>query len=130
MKKTTFVPSADCLESRIAMSGGIQYIGGLPVLTSHALSETYSAILRSYTTFATRGLNYNLLSFNLGNAVSRIPYNVRDGLRATVQGEVSGLLTNIQTHVFRPVVTSYEATIDDVRSFVQSEVADGIFVFT
>ena len=61
MKKRAFVPAADCLEGRIALSG-IKFIGGLPVLTSHALNETYSAINKAFTTFATKGQNYNLFS--------------------------------------------------------------------
>jgi hypothetical protein len=128
MKKRAFVPAADCLEGRIALSG-IRFIGGLPVLTSHALNETYSAINSAFTRFATKGENYNLLGFNLTKAITRIPYNVRDGLRAEVQQEPGFLQSDIQSGVAHPVKVEYAATISDVRSFVQSEVADGIFIF-
>jgi hypothetical protein len=128
MKKRAFVPAADCLEGRIALSG-IRFIGGLPVLTSHALIETYSAINCAFTRFATKGENYNLLGFNLTKAITRIPYNVRDGLRAEVQQEPGFLQSDIQSGVAHPVKVEYAATISDVRSFVQSEVADGIFIF-
>jgi hypothetical protein len=128
MKKHTFVPSADCLESRIALSGGVKFIGGVPVLTTHALNKAYGLINNAYKTFATKGLNYNLLSFNLGKAASLIPWNNRDGLRATMLSEVAGLQSNIQFHVPRPVITSYQATIQDLRVFVQDEVADGNIV--
>jgi hypothetical protein len=128
MKKHTFVPSADCLESRIALSGGVNFIGGVPVLTTRALNKAYGLINNAYKTFATKGLNYNLLSFNLSKAASLIPWNNRDGLRATMLSEVAGLRSNIQFHVPRPVITSYQATIQDVRLFVQDEVAAGDIV--
>ena len=59
-------------------------------------------------------------------AVSRIPWNKRDGLLSTVEGEVSGLQANISSGVSRPVITSLQSTLGDVQSFVQSEVADGV----
>ena len=67
-----------------------------------------------------------LRSYRRAVAVSRIPWNVRDGLSATVQSEVSGLSNNISSGVSRPVVTSMQSTLADVHDFVQGEVADGI----
>lgn len=128
MKKHTFVPSADCLESRIALSGGVRFIGGVPVLTSHALNQAYGLINNAYKTFATKGQNYNLLSFNLSKAANLIPWNRRDGLRDTLLSEVAGLRSNIQFHVPRPVITSAQFTVQDLRFFVQDEVAAGNIV--
>jgi hypothetical protein len=129
MKKKTFVPSADHLESRIALSGGIKFIGGLPVLTTQALHATYNAIHAAYVQFATHTpLNYNLLSFNLGQAVNRIPFNARDGLRAEVQAEVAVLHERIEDNVAQPVIKTFQETIVDVNAFVHDEVAAGIFI--
>jgi hypothetical protein len=123
MKKKTFVPSADHLESRIALSGGV------PVLTTQALHATYNAIYSAYVRFATHTpLNYNQLSFNLAQAVHRIPFNFRDGLVATVQAEVPDLHERIQDHVAQPVIKTFQETIADVNAFVHAEVAAGIFV--
>jgi hypothetical protein len=129
MKKKTFVPSADHLESRIALSGGVKFIGGVPVLTTQALNATYAAIHTAYTSFATHTpLNYNLLSVNLGKAVSRIPYNVRDGLRAEVQAEVPLLHNNIKAGVAQPVIKSWKFTKADVTDFVNAEVKAGVII--
>jgi hypothetical protein len=128
MKKHTFVPSADCLEGRIVLSSGVRFIGGVPVLTTSALNKAYALINSAYTTFATKGLNYNLLSFNLGKAASLIPWNVRDGLRAQLQSEVGGLRNNIDFHVPRPVITSAQSAFQDLRFFVKAEVAAGNIV--
>jgi hypothetical protein len=128
MKKHTFIPSADCLESRIALSSGVRFIGGVPVLTTHALNKAYSLINNAYKTFATKGQNYNLLSFNLGKAASLIPWNRRDGLRDTLLSEVGGLRSNIQFQIPKPVVTAARFTIQDLRFFVQGEVAAGNIV--
>jgi hypothetical protein len=125
MKKHAFVPSADCLESRIALSGGVKFIGGVPVLTTRALNTAYNQIYNAYKTFATKGQNYNLLSFNLSKAASLIPWNRRDGLRDTLLSEVGGLRSNIQFHVPRPVITSFQFSAQDLSSFVQDEVAAG-----
>ena len=84
MKKRAFVPAADCLESRIALSGVAMFIGGLPVLSVHALQPDFSAVNKAFTTFATKGQNYNLLTTNLAKSLMRIPFQVRDGLQAAV----------------------------------------------
>jgi hypothetical protein len=129
MKKNTFVPAADFLESRIAMSGGIRFIGGLPVLTPRALNQTFAAINSAFKTFATRGENYNLLGANLTKAVSRIPFNVRDGLQAEVQAEPAALQADIAAGVPLPVIFESQNTQAEVTGFVQGEVEDGIFIY-
>ena len=128
MKKRAFIPSADCLETRIALSGGVKFIGGVPVLTTQALSKAYSLINSAYTTFATKGQNYNLLAVNLMKAANLIPWNQRDGLRATMLSEVDGLRSNLQYRIPRPVITSAQYTVQDLRSFVRAEVAAGTIV--
>ena len=128
MKKHTFVPSVDGLESRIALSGGVKFIGGVPVLTTHALNKAAGLINSAYKTFATKGQNYNLLSFNLTKAASLIPWNRRDGLTDALLSEVAGLRSNIQSHVPRPVITSAQFSIQDLRFFVQDEVAAGSII--
>ena len=130
MKTRAFVPSADCLESRIAMSSGVKFIHGLPVLTPRALNETFAAIGKAFETFATRGENYKLLGFNLTKAVDRIPFNVRDGLVATVQSEPSALQSDIQSGLPLSVINEAQNTNADVTNFVQSEVEDGVFIYT
>jgi hypothetical protein len=101
----------------------------VPLLTSHALNKAYGLINSAYKTFATKGENYNLLSFNLTKAASLIPWNRRDGLRDALLSEVSGLQSNIQSQVPRPVITSAQFSIQDLRFFVEDEVAAGNIVF-
>jgi hypothetical protein len=130
MRKKSFVPAADCLENRIALhGGGIKFIGGLPVLTSTALGETFSQVQKAFTTFATKGENYQLLSFNLTKAVGRIPFNVRDGLVATVQGEPAALQTAIANKTPLPVVQENLNTAQAVLAFVQAEVNAGNIIY-
>ena len=127
MRRPTFVPQPDLLENRLALSGGPKFTAsGAAILTSHALSETYSDVQHAFVQFARHGQNYQALEVNLAVAVSRIPWNKRDGLLSTVEGEVSGLQANISSGVSRPVITSLQSTLGDVQSFVQSEVADGV----
>jgi hypothetical protein len=129
MKKTAFVPAADLLESRIAMSSGIRFVGGLPVLTPNALNATFAAIDSAYRTFATRGHNYNLLGHNLAKAVSRIPFNVRDGLQAVVLAAPAALKADIAAGLPLPVIFESQTTQADVTAFVQTEVINGVFVY-
>ena len=131
MKKRAFVPAADCLESRIALSGGgIRFTaGGLPILTSHALNQTISAVNKAFTTFATKGENYNIFSYNLGRSLMRIPYQIRDGLQGDIQQYPGFVQDDIASGVANPVKTENANAIADIKSFVQSEVADGIFAF-
>jgi len=128
MKKRAFVPSADCLEGRIALSG-IKFIGGLPVLTSHALSQTFSAVNKAFTTFATKGQDANLFTANLTKSLMRIPYQVRDGLQADILQYPGFVQSDIANGVAHPVKTEYANAVSDIKSFVQSEVAAGIFIF-
>jgi hypothetical protein len=128
MKKRAFVPAADCLESRIALSG-IKFIGGLPVLTSHALNQTISAVNKAFTTFATKGQNANLFSANLAKSLVRIHYQIRDGLQADILQYPGFVQDDIASGVTHPVKTEYANAVSDIKSFVQSEVASGIFIF-
>ena len=128
MKKRAFVPTADCLEGRIAMSG-IQFIGGLPVLTSHALNQTISAVNKAFTTFATKGQNANLFTGNLTKSLMRIPYQVRDGLQADILQYPGFVQDDIASGVANPIKTEYANAVSDIKSFVQSEVAAGVFLF-
>jgi hypothetical protein len=130
MKKSKFVPTPDVLETRVVLSGGPQFArNGAAVLTKHALSQTYSQVSSAFTKFAHHGQNYNALQVNLAKAVSRIPYNHRDGLLATIESEVSGLRANISSGVSRPVATAMQNAMADVHDFVQGEVeADAIVV--
>jgi hypothetical protein len=128
MKKRAFVPAADHLETRIALSG-VAMRHGLPFLSVNALQQTYHDINRAFTTWATKGQNYNLLSHNLGTSLRRIPFQVRDGLQATVQQEPGFLQDDISSGVAHPVKTEYQATIAAVNSFVGSETQAGIFIY-
>ena len=129
MKKRAFVPAADCLESRIALSGGVAMRDGLPFLSVHALQQTYRAIDKAFTTFASKGQDYNLLTTNLAKSLTRIPFQVRDGLQAAVLEEPGNLQSDIESGVANPVKTEYAATIADVNSFVGSETEAGIFIY-
>jgi hypothetical protein len=129
MKKPKFVPTPDLLETRIALSGGPSFTrSGAAILTTHALNQTYGDIQRAFTNFATHGhgTNYKQLEMNLVKAVSRIPWNRRDGLLATVKAESSAVRFNIANAVNKPVVTEMLNTLAEVKSFVKSEVASGI----
>jgi hypothetical protein len=125
MKKHTFVPSADYLESRIALSGGVRYIGGVPILTNHAMNKAFGLINNAFKTFATKGQNYNLLSSNLMKAANLIPWNRRDGLRDALLSEVDGLRGNMQFSVPRPVITAARFAAQDLKFFVQGQVGAG-----
>jgi hypothetical protein len=128
MKKSTFVPTPDVLESRIALSGGPRFAHGVPILTSHTLSQSYSLVQKAFNQFTHHGQNYARLRINLADAVNRIPWNRRDGLLSTVEAEVSVLRTAIAPGVSQPVVTQMKSTLQDVHDFVQSEVAARVIV--
>ena len=126
MKKPKFVPSADLLESRIALSGGPKFApNGAAILTTHALGQTYAQIQKAFVKFAQHGQNYQTLQNNLSKAVSNIPWNRRDGLLASVQSEAQAVKANIATQVSRPVMTELRNTLAEVKDFVISEVAAG-----
>ena len=127
MRKPSFVPTPDVLETRVVLSGGPKFTrGGAAILTSHALSQTYGQVENAFAKFAQHGQNYHALQVNLATAVSRIPFNRRDGLLAAVESEVAGLRDNISSGVTQPVVTSMRSAMADVQEFVQGEVADGV----
>jgi hypothetical protein len=131
MKKPKFVPTPDALESRIALSGGPSFTrSGAAILTTHALNRTYADIQKAFTNFANHGhgTNYNLLQGNLMKAVSRIPWNRRDGLLAEVKAEAQVVRFNIANSVSKPVMTELQNTLKEVKDFVASEVASGAIV--
>jgi hypothetical protein len=128
MKKPKFVPTADLLEGRIALSGGPKFTpNGAAILTSHALGQTYSQIEKAFTKFANHGhgTQYQTLQTNLAKAVSNIPWNRRDGLLSSVEAEVQAVKADISTQVSRPVVTEMQNTLAEVKEFILSEVAAG-----
>ncbi len=126
MKKPKFVPTADLLEGRIALSGGPKFTpNGAAILTSHALGQTYGQIEKAFVKFAQHGQNYQTLQTSLSKAVSNIPWNRRDGLLGSVQSEAQAVKADIATQVSRPVVTELQNTLAEVKEFVISEVAAG-----
>jgi hypothetical protein len=127
MKRASFVPSADHLESRIALSGGVHFTStGAAILTNRALNQTYSQVQKAFTHFANHGQNYHTLEANLASAVSRIPWNRRDGLLAIVQSEASALQSDISSGLSKPVMTEMQNTLAEVRDFVQGEVSSAV----
>jgi hypothetical protein len=127
MRKLSFVPTPDVLETRVVLSGGPQFTrSGAAILTTHALGQTYSQVEKAFSNFARHGQNYRALEVQLASAVGRIPYNKRDGLLATIESEVSGLQDNMSSGVSRPVITSEQSALNDVHDFVVSEMADGV----
>ncbi len=129
MKRASFVPSADQLETRIALSGGVQFTStGAAILTSRALNQTYSQIEKAFSHFANHGQNFRTLEVNLASAVSRIPYNRRDGLLAIVETEPLAVESDMSSGVSKPVATELQNTLAEVKEFVQAEVADGVIV--
>jgi hypothetical protein len=136
MRKKTFVPSADFLESRIALSGGIRFIHGVPLLTTRAINSAVSIIHSSLTTFATRGQNYNLLSANLTKASNLIPWartdlspDTGDTFYVTLtQDVVADLKANIQAGVAKPVISAYKEALTYGKNFIAQEVANGRIV--
>ena len=94
---------------------------GQAILSTRTLNNVYRAIENAYSQFANHGLNYNQLSYNLTQAVSPIPYNLRDGLTQTIQVEVTTLSNNVLAGVNRPVLTSMFAADTDVQNFVVRE---------
>ncbi|MFI5458233.1 MAG: delta-60 repeat domain-containing protein [Isosphaerales bacterium] len=121
MKKPTFVPTPDLLETRIVLSGGPKFTSSsAAILTSHALGQTYSQIEKAFVNFARHRQNYNALEVNLATAVNRVPWNRRDGLLATVEAEPSAVRSDIASTVTKPVVTEMQNTVAELNDFVQS----------
>jgi hypothetical protein len=128
MKKSKFVPTADLLETRIALSGMPKFApNGAAILTSHALGQTYGQIQKAFVKFAQHGhgTNYQTLQNDLTKAVSNIPWNRRDGLLASVSSEAQAVKADISSQVTKPVVTEMQNTLAEVKEFVLSEVAAG-----
>jgi hypothetical protein len=129
MRKTSFVPTPDVLETRVVLSGGPKFTrGGAAILTEHALSETYGQVEKAFSNFAKHHQNYKALEGQLATAVSRVPFNKRDGLLATVESEVGGLRADISSGVTKPLAISLKSALADVHDFVQSEVDTGVIV--
>jgi hypothetical protein len=136
VKKNKLVPTVDCLESRIALSGGIKFIGGVPVLTTSAIAQAKNLIQTAYTKFATKQLNYALLSADLGKAAALIPWANRDDVPGTsttlyvgfTQVAPAGLKAAIQNKVANPVKIANAATITALNEFISQEVASGSII--
>ena len=128
MNKAKFVPSPDHLEGRIVLSGGPKFSNGAAILAEQALGQTYSLIQKAFSQFANHGQDSNRLRVDLAKAVSRIPFNQRDGLMAAVQSEVPQLVSDIRGNVPFPVKSAVQRALSDVNGFVQDGVAGGTIV--
>ena len=121
MKKSKFVPTADQLESRIALSGGPKFTpNGAAILTSHALGQTYGQIQKAFVNFAKHGHGTNYVTpsrptWPRPSATS--PGTDRDGLLATVKAEAQAVRANIASQVPKPVVTEMQNTLAEVKEF-------------
>lgn len=127
--KRAFVPSSlggmDRLEDRVVLSGGVIFVKGAAILTSHAYSKTASEIKQAFTRFATKGLNYGQLQADLVKATNRIPYHRAGGLDDTTAGIVSQLRDDIASKVDRPVIGAYRAMLSALKDHVASGVSNG-----
>jgi hypothetical protein len=129
MKKPAFVPRPDMLETRIALSGGTQFTAtGAAILHKQTLAQTYSLVQNAFSQYMNHGQNVKRLEANLANAVGRIPFNKRDGLLSAVESEVTQMRFDIRAKVATPIKNAVKRTINDVSTFVTSEVADNIIV--
>src|SRR5438105_2679949 len=126
MKKSTFVPTPDHLEGRIALSGGPAFSHGAAILTKHSLGQTYGLVQKAFTQYMNHGQNFNRLQADLAKAVNRIPFNKRDGLLAAVESEASQMRIDVRTNVATPMKSALQRALSDVNDFVQSEVSSGI----
>lgn len=128
MKKTTFVPRPDQLEGRVVLSSGPKFAHGAAVLTTRALNQSYAQVEKAFSQFANHGQNYKKLETTLAHDVSRIPWNKRDGLLASVESEVPQLRLDIATPNSTPVKSAVQRAMQDIHDFVQSEIASGSIV--
>ncbi len=128
MKKSSFVPKPDQLESRVVLSSGPKFSHGAAILTTHALGQTYAQVEKAFSQFANHGENYKRLEANLASAVNRIPWNKRDGLLATVESELPQMQDDIATADATPVKNAEQRALQDVKGFVQGEIADGVIM--
>jgi hypothetical protein len=125
MKKRAYTPVPDQLEGRVVLSGAPKFIHGAAVLTNHALGQTYAQVEKAFSQYANHGQNFKRLEISLANAVSRIPWNKRDGLLAAVESEASQMRVDILSGATSPVKSATQDALQDVQEFVQSEVANG-----
>jgi len=131
MKNRKLVPSVDCLESRTVLSGGIRFVGGVPVLTYSAIAQAKNLIYAAYHTFSIKQPNYALLSSNLAKASNLIPWARRDTLQITgatlyttfTTIDPTFLHSQIQLKNPNPVLVSYTASIVQLTSFITQEQA-------
>ena len=129
MKKQTFVPRPDALESRIALSGGTQFTAtGAAILTKHTLAQANSLVQNAFSQYMNHGHNLKRLEGNLANAVGRIPFNKRDGLLFAVESEATQMQTDIRAKVATPIRSALKRALNDVNDFVKSEVAAHVIV--
>ena len=128
MKKTTFTPSPDQLEGRIVLSGGPKFSNGAAILTEKALGQTYGQIQKAFDQYANHGQDSRRLQVDLAKAVSRIPYNRRDGLLAAVQSEATQVVADVASNAPAPVKGARQRALSDVSDFVQGEIAGGAIV--
>jgi hypothetical protein len=128
MKKSSFVPKPDQLESRVVLSSMPKFSHGAAILTRHALGETYSQVQKAFTTYVKHGQNFNKLEASLAGAVSRIPYNHRDGLLPAVESEASQMRVDVSTGAAKPISSALQRALNDVNEFVQGEVSSGTIV--
>ena len=89
--------------SPIAVAGGPKFLSGAAVLTRKALGQTTSLIQKAFVQYMNHGQNANRLRTDLAKAVSRVPYNRRDGLLADVLSEVPAMVTDIRGNTPLPV---------------------------
>ena len=127
MRKPSFVPTSDMLETRVVLSSGPRFsLSGAAILTEHALGQTYAQVERAFNTFAQHGENYQKARGQPGLGGQPHPLEQCDGLLTTVESEVAGLRSNMDAAVPKPVIMSMQSTLNDVHDFVEAEVADGI----
>jgi hypothetical protein len=125
MKKSAFLPTADCLESRVVLSQGPHVLKGAAVLTRHALNQAESRVGTAFVQFANDGQNYARLRRDVADAVSRIPWNRRGGLVATIKSMVPTLRASVAKNGITAIGAARQHATADVQQFVQGEIAHG-----
>ncbi len=89
MRKPSFVPTADLLETRVVLSSGPKFtLSGAAILTEHALGQTYSQVEKAFNTFARHGENYKRLENNL--ATARQPHSLEQARRFARDRRIRG----------------------------------------
>ena len=128
MKKKTFRPGLDLLETRVVLSAAPNFSHGAAIVTKHDLGQTYSMVQKAFTNYTHHSQSVNRLEADLASAVSRIPFNKRDGPLATVESEASQMVNDIRTQVSSPVKSALKRALNDANEFVQGEVGVGVIV--